>query len=66
MPEILRCPPPSVVRGTCEMCGGHNRQLRMLVVADFIGWACPQCIDQIGRSIPRRFVAAGEQTEPIE
>ena len=64
--EIIRSAPPPVKTGTCEMCGGHNRQLRMLIVADFIGWACGQCIDQVGMSVPRRYVSAGEQTEPTE
>jgi hypothetical protein len=48
------------------MCGRHNQQLRILVVADFIGWACQICLDQIGKSIPRRYVSAGEHTEPTE
>lgn len=66
MAEILKAPPPSAIRGKCEMCGGHNRTLRMLVLADYIGWTCTQCIEQVGSCIPRRFVSAGEQTEPIE
>lgn len=66
MQEFLRCKQPPVMCGTCEMCGRHNQQLRILVVADFIGWACQICFDQIGKSVPRRYVAVGEQTEPTE
>lgn len=58
--------PPPVRIGTCEMCGGHNRELRVLFVGDFAGWACPQCIDQVGFCQERRFISTGESTEPIE
>lgn len=63
---MLMGQPPPVRTGKCEMCGGHNRDLRILVLADFIGWACGECIDQVGRSIPRRYASAGEETEPNE
>ncbi len=63
---MITSQPPPVKTGTCELCGGHNRELRILVLHDFIGWACPQCIDQVGSCIPRRYVSAGEQTEPTE
>ena len=64
--QIVRCTPPPVKTGTCELCGGHNRQLRILVLWDYIGWTCPECIDQVSQSQTRRFVAAGEHTEPTE
>lgn len=63
---MLISKPPAIQTGTCELCGGHNRQLKILVIYDFIGWACRQCIDQLSESIPRRYVAAGEHTEPTE
>lgn len=52
--------------GTCELCGGHNRDLRILFVGDFIGWACAECIDQIRDSQVRRFMPACEHSEPAE
>ena len=63
---MLTGQPPPVQTGKCELCGGHNRELRILVLTDFIGWACGECIDQVGKSVPRRYVSAGEETEPIE
>lgn len=63
---MLVSSPPPVKTGECELCGARNRQLRILVLCDYIGWSCPQCIDQVGKSIPRRYVSAGEETEPIE
>ena len=52
--------------GTCELCGGHNRELRILAMADFIGWACEECMRQLRDSLQRRFCSAGEETEPGE
>lgn len=58
--------PPQERRGTCEMCGGHNRDLRILITYEFIGWACKQCIEQIGKCLPRRYGPASEESEPAE
>ena len=52
--------------GTCELCGGHGRQLGILLISDFIGWACEQCRRELGQSLPRRYNGAGEETEPGE
>ena len=52
--------------GTCRLCGGHNRELRIVIVADFWDWACEQCARQVAESLPRRYVPAGEETEPNE
>lgn len=52
--------------GTCELCGGHNRELGVLFVGDFIGWACGQCRQQIQDCTVRRWCSAGKQTEPGE
>lgn len=57
---------PSNKTGTCELCGSHNRKLRILAFSDYVGWTCEQCIDQIGKSQLRRYVSAGEETEPCE
>lgn len=56
----------SVRHGTCELCGGHDRDLRILVLQEFIGWACGECIRQIGDCMPRKFSSSGEHTEPSE
>ena len=53
-------------RGTCEMCGGHGRGLRILVQADFIGWACEECIRQLWDCQVRRFCGGAEETETAE
>ena len=57
---------PQEKTGTCELCGGHNRMLRILVLAEYIGWTCQQCIEQVGKSQVRRYVSTGEETEPCE
>ena len=61
---VARQPPEKL--GTCELCGGHNRTLRILMMEQYIGWTCVQCIDQIGKSQVRRYVSTGEETEPCE
>ena len=52
--------------GTCELCGGHRRQLRVLAQADFIGWAGEECRRQLNDCQVRRFCGTGEETEPGE
>lgn len=52
--------------GTCEICGAHNRELKILVFGDFIGWACKACQGQLAESVERRYCGAGEETEPGE
>lgn len=54
-------------RGTCQMCGKHYQDdLRIMAIADFIGWVCPECFRQLKDSMERRFIDAGERTEPAE
>ena len=52
--------------GTCELCGAHDKDLRILFVGDFFGWACEICIRQIRDCQERRFMPACEHTEPGE
>ena len=52
--------------GTCRLCGGRGRALRILVIGDFTGFACEECHRELGKSLPRRYVPAGEQTETSE
>ena len=63
---MKRTEDPRKQNGTCEMCGGHNRELRILAIDDFIGWACDECRRQLRECIPRLFCSAGEETEPRE
>ena len=53
-------------KGTCELCGEHGRELRILAQADFIGWACEECREQLYRCQLRRYCSAGEETETAE
>ena len=57
---------PARRAGTCQLCGGHGRALKVLVIADFIGWACEQCHRELAESLPRRFLPAAEETETSE
>ena len=52
--------------GTCELCGGHGRDLRILVQADFIGWACEECVRQLRECQVRRYCGTVEETETEE
>lgn len=52
--------------GTCELCGGHRRELRILAQVDFIGWACDECRRQLYECQVRRYCGTGEETEPGE
>ena len=55
-----------IIHGTCELCGGHDRDLRILMIGGFIGWACEICRKQLRDSQERRFMPACEHTEPGE
>lgn len=52
--------------GTCELCRGHRRELRIMAQADFIGWACEECRRQLNECQVRMYCATGEQTETAE
>lgn len=52
--------------GRCEVCGERDRDLRMLGAADFIGWACMDCIRQLQDCQERRFCNQAEHTETGE
>lgn len=64
--KILRCKPPSVKTGTCEMCGAPNCQLRMLSLWWYNGWTCEDCITHHSKGTQRKIIYYGEQTEPCE
>lgn len=53
------------MRGVCEMCGAEDQELRILFVADFAGWACETCSEQLRECQVRRY-SGGEETEPGE
>ena len=63
--------PPGALRtgrktGKCELCGGHGRVLHVIVIADFIGWACEECHRQLRESMTRLYCGTWEHTEPGE
>lgn len=64
--EKIRASEPGRRRGTCELCGAHNRELRIMAMTDFIGWACEDCRKQLQKSTERLFCGSVEWTEPSE
>lgn len=55
------------MKGSCQLCGKHYQDdLRIMAIADFIGWVCPECFRQLKDSMERRYIDAGERTEPAE
>ena len=52
--------------GTCELCGGHNRDLHILILPDWMGWSCDECHDQMQICYLRQIQAAAGHTEPAE
>lgn len=52
--------------GACELCGGHGRELTMLILPDWIGWACDECRDEMQKCFLRQIQAAAGHTEPAE
>lgn len=52
--------------GTCELCGRHNAELHVLVLPDWIGWACDECRDEMQKCFLRQIQAAAGHTEPAE
>lgn len=59
-------PPEIPKHGTCEMCGKPDQSLWMLYIGDYVGWTCSECIEQVSKSQQRRYMPAGEHTEPGE
>lgn len=52
--------------GTCEICGAHRQELRILAMTDFLGLACGECRKQLADCLPRRWCGTTEETEPGE
>ena len=52
--------------GTCELCGGHGRELRVLVLPDWMGWACDECREQIMKCYMGQIQSAAGHSEPAE
>ena len=52
--------------GTCELCGGHGRELHVLVLPDWIGWSCDECSDEMQKCFLRQIQSAAGHTEPAE
>ena len=53
-------------RGKCQLCGQHKRDLRILAQADFLGWVCAECLEQLADCQVRKYCSAGEETETAE
>lgn len=64
--EELRAREPGTRRGTCELCGAHDRELKVMAMTDFIGWACRECRDQLRLCTLRLFCGTAEWTEEAE
>ena len=52
--------------GKCALCGGHGRELRVLALPDFIGWACEECRRELAECQVRRYCGTVEETEKAE
>ena len=52
--------------GRCGLCGAHGRDLVILAQADFIGWACGECVRQLRECQVRRYCGTVEETETEE
>ena len=57
---------PFTKTGTCELCGGHERELHVLILPDWTGWACDECRDEMQKCFMRQLQAAAGHTEPAE
>ena len=64
--EELRAREPGTRRGTCELCGAHDRELKVMAMMDFIGWTCQECRDQLRLCALRLFCGTVEWTEEAE
>lgn len=52
--------------GTCELCGGRGRELTVLILPDWMGWACLECWEQIQQCYLSQYLASAGHTEPAE
>lgn len=52
--------------GTCELCGGHNRDLHVLILPDWMGWVCDECREQMQMCYLRQIQSAAGHSEPAE
>ena len=63
---IRNCTAREKTARMCELCGAKGRELRMLAVGDFLGWACGECREQLRDSAAGIYCQSGERTEPAE
>lgn len=52
--------------GNCEVCGEFSTDLLHIFAYGYDTYACPKCRDEIQKRIRRRYITAGEHTEPAE
>jgi ribosome-binding protein aMBF1 (putative translation factor) len=50
----------------CEFCGKKAERLKHLDELGHDEWVCPECEQRIRERIRRKYIMAGEQTEPVE
>ena len=62
---MLNAPEPPE-GGVCELCGSHHQGLRLLIVGEFVGWACRECVQELQDSVLRKYCGTVEHTEPSE
>lgn len=53
-------------RGHCEMCAEFSMELVHIVAYGYDTFVCPKCQLRIQERIRRRYLIAGEHTEPAE
>ncbi len=65
---MILCPPSSDIwhNGHCEMCGEFSTDLFHMVAFGYDSHLCPKCRMMVQDRIRRRYLTAGEHTEPAE
>lgn len=63
---IISKPREPEMFGTCQMCGRHNQELKMIVFWEYMGFTCKYCIEDVRKESIGRIRAATEHTEPAE
>ena len=52
--------------GMCQFCGRRTEKLKQCSSLQIDLWVCAACEKRIREKIRRRYIMAGEQTEPAE
>lgn len=67
-PFFRRGLPPGEIgkRGYCEVCMEFSEKLTHIIAYGYDTFACPKCQLRIRERIRKRYLIAGEHTEPAE